>query len=304
MYTFVWQDERGSYPIGYVVDRVIGELGKVPADIRGPLHVDRTCRTISLFQLPTEPERSALVANLVSYWRQHETFDLLKGWRDELWPVFSRDGEVLFSIERAAMGLLGTVRYGVHLTAFVTAPSAPYGLLIWVPKRAASKSTFPGMLDNTVAGGLTTGEQPLECIIREAEEEASLPEKLVREKAKNVGTVTYAYITEKETAGDSGFIYPECQWVYDLNLPHDVVPHPKDGEVERFDLCDVNQVKRDLADGKFKNNCAVVMLDFLIRHKIITASNEPHFHTICRRMHRKLPFPGPHHAGWCSPWVA
>jgi 8-oxo-dGTP pyrophosphatase MutT (NUDIX family) len=262
------------------------------------MEVNHANKTLLLFQLPSESERTALVAGLTAYWRQNQTFKLLKGWRDELWPVYGRNGELLFSMERAAMGLLGTVRYGVHLTAYVVEPSAPHGILIWVPKRAADKSTFPGMLDNTVAGGLMTDEDPFECVIREADEEASLVEDVVRKNAREVGTITYIYVTDEKNVGQADFIYPECQWVYDLELSPGVIPQPKDGEVEEFNLCDVNQVKKDLADGKFKDNCAVVMLDFFIRHGILNVGNEPQLSTIQQRMHRKLPFPGPHQENW------
>ncbi|KAH0599714.1 hypothetical protein MHUMG1_02504 [Metarhizium humberi] len=298
IYTFVWRDANGIYPVGYVLDRVVAELITVPDDVRGVMEVNHIKKTLSLFQLPSEPERTAMAASLSAHWRDHRTFKLLRGWRGELWPVYGRNGELLFSMERAAIGLLGTMRYGVHLTAYVVEPSAPHGMLIWVPKRAANKSTFPGMLDNTVAGGLMTGETPFECIIREADEEASLIEDVVRPNAEEVGTVTYIYVTDEKNFGQADFIYPECQWVYDLKLPARVIPQPKDGEVEEFKLCDVNQVKRDLACGKFKDNGAVVLLDFFIRHGILMEDEEPHLSTIQSRMHRKLPFPGPHQERW------
>lgn len=184
------------------------------------------------------------------------------------------------------------------MVAYIEHPTAPHGIKIWVPKRASNKSTFPGMLDNTVAGGLMTGEDPFECIIREADEEASLPDPLVRGTAEWVGNVTYIYITEAKHVGEDGYIYPECQWVYDLKLPVDVVPRPKDGEVEEFLLCDVDEIKRDLRAGKFKPNCALVMIDFFIRHGILTEANEPDLAAIKARMHRDLPFPGPHQQDW------
>jgi 8-oxo-dGTP pyrophosphatase MutT (NUDIX family) len=289
---------NGTYPIGYVLDHVVAELIHVPDEVKGPMELNHSQKTLSLVQLPSESERTAKLAGLADYWRQQQTFKLLKGWRDELWPVYGRNGELLFSMERAAIGLLGTMRYGVHLTAYVVEPSAPHGILIWVPKRAADKSTFPGMLDNTVAGGLMTGEDPFECIIREADEEASLSQEVVRTNAQEIGTITYIYVTDEKHVGQADLIYPECQWIYDLKLPAGVTPQPKDGEVEGFELCDVNQVKKDLADGKFKDNCAVVMLDFFIRHGILSDGNEPQLVTIQQRMHRELPFPGPHQEGW------
>lgn len=284
-----------------MLDRVVQELDRVPASVKGDVDVSHADRTVLMFRLPTEEERSRVAAALAGYWRDKGTFKLLQGWRDELWPVYGRRGELLFSIERTAVGLLGAMRYGVHLTAYVPDTAAPHGLRLWVPRRAAGKSTFPGMLDNTVAGGLMTGEDPLDCVVREADEEASLPDDVVRRQARCVGTVTYMYVTDEEHVGEAGFIYPECQWVYDLELPPDVIPRPKDGEVDEFFLCDVDRVKKDLADGKYKHNCALVVLDFFIRHGILTEDNEPHLAAMRRRMHRQLPFPGPHQSDWPPP---
>ncbi|KAH6889100.1 NUDIX hydrolase domain-like protein [Thelonectria olida] len=302
LYTLVWEDEDGPYPIGYILDRVFQELLKVPVSVKGDMDFNDKNRTVTLFRLPTEEGRTARVAALAAYWREKGTFPLLRGWRDELWPVYGRKGELLFSMERAAMGLIGTMRYGVHMTAYVKDASAPHGVKLWIPTRAANKSTFPGMLDNTVAGGLMTGEDPFECVIREADEEASLPDAMVRGRAKFVGNVTYVYITDADKVGEGGFIYPECQWVYDLELPANeedaVVPQPKDGEVEKFELCDVDQIKRDLAEGRYKPNCALVTLDFFIRHGILSKENEPELAQIKRRVRRDIPFPGPHQSNW------
>ncbi|OTA02727.1 thiamine pyrophosphokinase [Trichoderma parareesei] len=299
LYKLLWEDEDGQYPIGFVRDWVIDELSKTPQDIRGDMRLNTADRTVKLFYTPkTEQERTRVVTGLTAYWREKGIFKSLKGWRNELWPVYDRKGGLVFSVERAAMGLFGTTRYGVHMVAYVEHPTAPYGIKIWVPKRAANKSTFPGMLDNTVAGGLMTGEDPFECILREADEEASLPDALVRGSAEWVGNVTYIYITEAEHVGEDGYIYPECQWVYDLKLPADVVPQPKDGEVEEFRLCDVDEIKRDLRAGKYKPNCALVLINFFIRRGILTEANESELAAIQARMHRELPFPGPHQKDW------
>ncbi|KAK3323548.1 NUDIX hydrolase domain-like protein [Cercophora scortea] len=298
-YTFIWNDDEGPFPIGYLPLTVIDALDKTPASIKGQVDVDHANRTVTLFHEPkTEEERTQLAARLTAYWRANKTFLILKGWRNELWPVYGRHGELLLSMERAAMGLFGTVRYGVHMNAFVRRNDgdSKYDLRIWVPKRSATKSNYPGMLDNTVAGGLMTNEDPFECIIREADEEASLPEEVMRKHTKEVGTVTYISVTDKRAGGEPGFIYPECQWVYDLELPSDldVVPTPKDGEVESFSLRTVEEIQEQLAQGLWKPNCALVMVDFFLRHGIITPENEPHYEELRRRAHRYISFPGPH----------
>lgn len=180
------------------------------------------------------------------------------------------------------------------MTCYTKVPDASYGIKIWVPRRAKNKSTYPGMLDNTVAGGMPSGEQPLECLVREADEEASLPEELVRGKAEVKSMVTYLYIRDERAGGESGLVQPECQYVYDLELPGDVVPKPNDSEVECFYLWSVEEVKQALGRGEFKPNCALVMVDFFVRWGVLDEENEKDYREIKGRLHRELEFPGPH----------
>lgn len=201
---------------------------------------------------------------------------------------------MVFDIERSASALFGVTTFGVHMTGFTRVEGAKYGIKIWVPRRARGKSTYPGMLDNTVAGGLASGEIALECVIREADEEASLPEKLVREKVEAKGTITYFHVRDERAGGESGFVQPECQYVYDLEIPEGIECKPKDGEVESFELWSVEEVQEAMARGDFKPNCALLMLDFFIRWGILTEENEPTYTEIKERLHRDLEFPGPH----------
>ncbi|KAK7745586.1 hypothetical protein SLS62_009763 [Diatrype stigma] len=299
LYTLTWKD---GTPLGYMLPTVVDELEQVPLAIRGPVAIDRAARTVHAFEAgATEAERTRAVAAVMGHWRERGTFEVLRrGWRGELWPVYGSGAEVLYSAERAGMGLLGATGYGVHMTAYVRDDEdGDGGMRIWVPRRAADKQTYPGMLDNAAAGGLMTGEEPFECLVREADEEADLPADLVRRRARAAGTVSYVYVARdgKRMAGGGGppgQIYPESQWVYDLELPRDVRPRPKDGEVAGFELLGVAEVKEALARGEFKPNCALVTLDFFVRHGILTRENEPDYDEIVRRMHRRLPFPGPH----------
>ncbi|KAI1352404.1 NUDIX hydrolase domain-like protein [Xylaria sp. FL0043] len=295
LYNLVWKDDNGPV-LGYMLASTVSQLLAVPESIRGPVTVNENKKTVRAFEQPTEAERTAVVADVMRYWRDNKVFDILRGWRDELWPVYGSDTEVLYSAERSGTGMLGVMRYGVHMTGYVRDETAPHGIRIWVPRRASNKSTYPGMLDNTVAGGLMTGEDPFECMVREADEEASLSEKVMRERARFTGMVTYIYITDERAGGEAGQIYPETQWVYDIELPADERPTPKDGEVAEFYLWTVDEVRQELLKGNYKPNCALIVADFFIRHGIITAENEPDYAEILQRLHRKLPFPGPHQA--------
>ncbi|KUJ06896.1 thiamine pyrophosphokinase-related protein-like protein [Mollisia scopiformis] len=290
LYTLLSND----IPIGYITEPVFNALAKVPIRLKGELEVNRRLRTISAFNQPTRAERSAAISATCAYWREHKTFSILEGWRDELYAVYGPENEVLFDIERSASPLFGVVTYGVHMTGFARVPDAKFGVKLWVPRRARDKSTYPGMLDNTVAGGLPSGELPLDAMVRECDEEASLPEELVRGNLKAVGTVTHVYIRDERAGGETGLVQPECEYVYDLEIPVGVECKPKDGEVEGFELMGVEEVQEALGRGEFKPNCALLVLDFFVRWGILNEGNEKDLKEIKERLHRELEFPGPH----------
>ena len=286
-----------DYPeteLGYILPSVAAVFKGLP-----DWEVDDTGRSLTLLTGKTEEERSRVVAMTCQALRATEHFKVLKGWRDELYPVYGPNRELLFSIERAASALFGIVTYGCHMTAYTRSKrpksEAEAGgekeeLKIWVPRRAATKQTYGGMLDNTVAGGIATGESAFESMVRESAEEASLPEDLVRSKAKAVGTVMYFHIRDRRAGGETRLLQPECQYVYDLELPESVVPKPSDDEVEGFELKSLDEVKDALAAGEFKPNCALVLLDFFVRHGIITAEDKDYIEIVAR-LHRRLEFP-------------
>lgn len=220
--------------------------------------------------------------------RERKIFAVLKGWRNELYHIIG--GKVSIDLERAGAVLFGIITLGVHMTAYT---STPNGMKIWVPRRSPTKETFGGMLDNTVAGGISSGETPLECLIRESAEEASLPEEYVRQKVQCCGTISYFYVRGERAGGEVGLMQPEVQYVYDLALSQDMTPKPSDNEVQEFYLLSVEEVQEALSNEEFKPNCALVILDFFVRHGIITPENEKEYAALVSRLHRKLPFPLP-----------
>lgn len=235
---------------------------------------------------PARPsQQSEVIDETLKQARKIGAFKVLEKWRNELYTIHGPTD--LISMERSGSPLFGIVTYGVHMTAYVNTKE---GMKIWVPKRAQGK-TYGGMLDNTVAGGIATGEQPLECIVREAAEEASFPEELVRSKVRPCGTISYFSFRDERAGGESGLLQPEVQFVYDMEVGPDVIPKPCDDEVEDFRLWTVDEVQGALSQGLFKPNCALLLLDFFIRHGILTAQNEKDYVEIASRLHRKLPFP-------------
>ena len=151
--------------------------------------------------------------------------------------------------------------------------------------------TYPNKLDTTVAGGVPAHQSPFENVIQEADEEASLPEDLIKRDVRAAGVLTYIEFSSEAAGGDERLVQPNTVFVYDLEVGKDVKPVPKDGEVQDFYLMSVEEVKEALLAGEFKTNSAVVMIDFFVRHGILTEENERDYVEIVARMHRRLPFP-------------
>ncbi|KAF2630936.1 thiamine pyrophosphokinase [Macroventuria anomochaeta] len=274
-----------DYALGYMLPSVAEVFRGIPN-----WALDDEERVLTLTAGEDAATRSKAVETTLLALRETGHFEVLKKWRGELYAVYGRDKKLLFDVERSASPLFGVVTYGVHLTAY-TRDKESGEIRIWTPRRAKSKQTYGGMLDNAVAGGIASGESPFESLVRESAEEASLQEDLVRNKAKAAGTVTYWYVRDERAGGETGLLQPEVQYIYDLELPEDVVPKPGDDEVEEFQLWSVEEVQEAMTKGEFKPNCSLVVLDFLVRHGILTEATEKDFIEIVSRLHRRLEFP-------------
>lgn len=264
-------------------------------EIVPPTATSRICEAITFTSEYSTPETRTAGLNAVAQrWRQAGLFSKpLSGWRDELYAVYGlnpRPGSrnpIAFKLERAACALFGVATFGVHLTAYTTDPGTG-ALKVWVPQRSSTKATWPGYLDNSVAGGIVAGDLPMESMVRECEEEANLEPSLVEKYIKQTGVLSYCY-----KWNDDDYVSPEVEYVYDLPLPPEVTLQPKDGEVDHFELLTLDEIYDKMRQGKFKPNCVLVLLDFLIRHGRITADTEPSYRQIVAQLHVDLRLPGP-----------
>lgn len=93
-----------------------------------------------------------------------------------------------------------------------------------------------------VAGGIAHGYSALDTLVKESEEEASLPADLVRTHAILAGAVSYFHVRESSAGDEVGLLQPEVQYVYDMAIPENVVPKPNDDEVETFSLMPLPEV--------------------------------------------------------------
>ncbi|KAH8599896.1 NUDIX domain-containing protein [Bisporella sp. PMI_857] len=197
----------------------------------------------------------------------------------EMFKVMGANQNVVY--ERFTSSLFGLASRGAHMTAFVRTPE---GIKIWVPRRSKHLKTYPDMLDTTVAGGVKADDTPFACIVAESDEEASLPRDYVRENACSIGVLTH--VAESNYTKS---VYSQVLYLYELELPETIIPKPGDDEVEIFHLWTVDEVKQAMMRQEFKPNSSLVMIDFFIRHGIITPDNDDAYAEITMRLRRHLP---------------
>ncbi|KAK9854499.1 hypothetical protein WJX84_007700 [Apatococcus fuscideae] len=184
-----------------------------------------------------------------------------QGWRNELYPVSEsfHEGPLLL-VERAAATYLGIKAYGVHINGW---SRTQQGIELWVARRSLTKEKWPGKLDHLAAGGQPHGLSCMENVVKECGEEASIPPELAQ-TAIPTGAVSY-------TADQPEGCKRDVLFVYDLELPEDFQPSPRDGEVESFQRLPLQQVGELISSTQdFKINCNLVIIDFLVRHGFIT----------------------------------
>ncbi|KAI9290838.1 hypothetical protein K502DRAFT_353573 [Neoconidiobolus thromboides FSU 785] len=222
-------------------------------------------------------------------WRKEEKFMVLNGWRNELYPIYYKKVEhndsVACVIERVGSFLLGINTFGVHINGYTFNENKMY---IWIAKRSKTKPTWPNMLDNMCAGGISYGDSVYSTLLKECLEEGNIPNEITKNvinndnnKSKSAGVVSY--ITKNEFG-----ISSETQYIYDLELPWGYKPTPNDGEVGQFYCWEVDKVLEALKNNEFKPNCGLIMIDFFIRHGILTADSEPNLSIIQALCHQHL----------------
>ncbi|KAK2076940.1 hypothetical protein QBZ16_005168 [Prototheca wickerhamii] len=186
---------------------------------------------------------------------------VVNGWRGERYPVLSSfHSPPLLALERAAAVSFGIKAYGVHINGFVRMPDG--ALEMWVATRSRTKPTWPGRLDQMVAGGQPVGISCEDNVKKECWEEAGVPRELAAQ-AEPVGAVSYA-------AMQSAGLKRDVLFCYDLELPLDFTPTPQDDEVESFERWPMARLIEEVAHGdRFKDNCNLVIIDFFFRHGLV-----------------------------------
>lgn len=198
--------------------------------------------------------------------------------RFELYSVApSFKDQPLALADRALIPVLGFPAYGVHCNGFQKEEGA---INLWIGKRAADRAVDPGKFDHLIAGGQPHGLSVFENLEKEAQEEAGMPKRLVA-AAKPVGCVTY-------TRSSAFGVRRDVLFIFDLKLPKDFIPHNEDGEVAAFHLMPLQEVYETvLKTDAFKFNVNLVLIDFFIRHGLIS-SDEPGYAELVLGLRRNI----------------
>lgn len=184
--------------------------------------------------------------------------------------------EPTFLLDRAFAPTFGIMAFGVHVNGLVRTKQ---GLHLWIGKRSATRDTAPGKLDNMVAGGQPANLGLMENVIKEGAEEADLPVALAGQ-ARPVGMITYLMKDPRGLKQDSLF-------VFDLDLPETFRPRNTDGEIDDFLFMSVEEAMERVRSGDdFKFNVNLVLIDFFMRHGLISPDKEPDYARLASGLRR------------------
>ena len=177
--------------------------------------------------------------------------------------------------------ILGTVVSGVTLIAWTRTDQ---GRQYWLQKRSQVKVHHPGKLDTTASGGIQLNERPIDAMIREAAEEASIPEDVARKYLVSCDTISYHIAINHDGSPGS---CPHIQYTYELELPPGLVPRPHDNEVDNFVSMDEHGVRDALVGDDFKMIVGAIWLGHFCRHGVLRPEEDENYNEICSRLHRQ-----------------
>ena len=208
----------------------------------------------------------ALAPYLDSFSARSDALAAAAGWisarsnqplRKEMYPVLEKWGDKpLAQIDRQAVPWFGVKAFGVHVNGFTRKKD---GIYLWVGERAKDRQIDPDKLDNLIGGGQPIGLSIEDNLIKEAKEEAGIDAALAR-TAKQVRVLEY--MCERQ-----GGLRNDALFLFDLELPDGYTPRNTDGEVAAFHLMSLSEVAEIIrTTDRFKFNCNMVIIDFLMRH--------------------------------------
>lgn len=207
--------------------------------------VDMSKRFVRLTSVTDFNTRAWLIQETLLKGHESGTVPILERLSKENFPLYDSNRQHVLDMDGAGLDLFGIANFSVHLIAWVDTDD---GIRYWVPRRAGCMS-YPNMLDNTVGGSLRTGEAPIDCIVRECEEEICLDPDYTRQHIRACGTASYQMAVNDRSS-------PSCQlqtqYLYEMELPGDMVPKLGDGEVAKLAVMTIEDVRNSMRDDSLQ----------------------------------------------------
>jgi isopentenyldiphosphate isomerase len=262
-------------PFGYMHTSILDAL-----NFSSSWQIDRKRRTLTMahgsFQKRTEVMRETLLQAV----KEGKPTTPRKFYNESL-RVESSEGEHVLDMDRSGLDPFGVKSFSAHMIGFVKDGDS---IKYWVPRRSFAKPTVPNKFDSTVAGVIRSGEQPIDCMLRKIDAEASISAEYTKANIVSCGTISYQMsITSTGNPGCQHII----SYLYEMEFKEGLVPRPGNDEVSKFTLMTQEDVMRALADGDFVANRAMVWLAYFIRHGILTPENEPNYFEIWQGLQKK-----------------
>ncbi|MBV8470415.1 MAG: DUF4743 domain-containing protein [Burkholderiaceae bacterium] len=232
----------------FVLGALAADRARAVADLDGAMHLEAGALSWRAHGTSAE-QRSDHLAGIA---RQLQQGGWVRGWRDECFrcelPVvdpLQSIGDELFRLERAAFRFFGLMSRAVHVNG--------YGVdsTMWCGRRAMSKTTDAGKLDNLAAGGLGADESILDGVRRELWEEAGVP--------GDLSATVRACGALRSTRLVPDGLHDEILHVFSLQIPDTFEPTNQDGEVSAFLRLDEQALARCLAQDEFSIDAAAVI---------------------------------------------
>jgi 8-oxo-dGTP pyrophosphatase MutT (NUDIX family) len=170
---------------------------------------------------------------------------LASRWRNELLPVTDAAGQRHGAIERAAVRPLGITTHAVHLVG-----RHPDGRF-WVQQRAFDKATDPGLWDTLVGGLMSADEDVPKTLERETWEEAGL-HLTELDRLRPLGHL------QIRRPVDEGYMVEKAM-LFQATLPLRALPANQDGEVAGFACLTPEELRAQLAEGRFTLEAALIL---------------------------------------------
>lgn len=236
--------------VGSVEEGVLSEIGLKPLLDKCYQLSKREFHGSAAWQLEAPPACATDALNTLA--------EALRGhgrcgpWRNEQLAVSNLQGEVVGTVERGAVRVLGIATRAVHLVGL-----APDGRM-WVQKRSMTKPNNPGLWDTLMGGMVSAADSLPQALARETWEEAGLPVDALH-GLRHGGHVDFSRPSRE--GGGAGYMRERIDWFCAV-VPQGMAPENQDGEVECFDLLTVDAVRDLVAQGRFTLEAGLVMAGF------------------------------------------